>query len=385
MSKFIKFLSFVFAILLIVEFIPTAVSAKNDYSNVNSSLISTSAQSSILLDVSDDSVLYAKNADLRLPMASTTKIMTALIALEYGNIDTQYAIPQKAVGVEGSSVYLVEGEPLTLGELVYALMLESANDAAEAIAIIIAGSTEAFADIMNRRAEELELHSTHFTNPHGLDHDEHYTTAYDLARLASFAIKNPKFREIVSTRKTTIPFNGDEGRRLLVNHNRLLREYRGAIGVKTGFTKRSGRCLVSAAERDGLTLVAVTINAPNDWHDHTAMLDWGFENYVHYVLSDVGEYKLTMPVTGGNTQWTICTNTQKICVTLKSGHGPISTEVIAPHFIYAPIQQAQTVGKLIYKCDGEIIGESILQTTTHVQVQNAKKGFWQWLRSLFRF
>ena len=103
------------------------------------------------------------------------------------------------------------------------------------------------------------------------------------------------------------------------------------------------------------------------------------------MLSDVGEYKLTMPVTGGNTQWTICTNTQKICVTLKSGHGPISTEVIAPHFVYAPIQQAQTVGKLIYKCDGEIIGESILQTTTHVQVQNAKKGFWQWLRSLFRF
>ena len=157
------------------------------------------------------------------------------------------------------------------------------------------------------------------------------------------------------------------------------------MGIKTGFTQKAGRCLVSAAERDGLTLVAVTINAPNDWHDHTAMLDWGFENYVHYVLSDVGEYKLTMPVTGGNTQWTICTNTQKICVTLKSGHGPISTEVIAPHFVYAPIQQAQTVGKLIYKCDGEIIGESILQTTTHVQVQNAKKGFWQWLRSLFRF
>ena len=385
MSKIPKYLSFVFVILLTAQLITPTVSAAESCANVNTSAISTSAQSAILLDASDDSVLYAKNADLRLPMASTTKIMTALIALEYGNIDTQYAIPQKAVGVEGSSVYLVEGEMLTLGELVYALMLESANDAAEAIAIIIAGSTDAFADIMNRRADELGLQDTNFKNPHGLDHDEHYTTAYDLAKLTSYALKLPQFREIVSTRKTTIPFNGDEGRRLLVNHNRLLREYRGAIGVKTGFTKRSGRCLVSAAERDGMTLVAVTINAPNDWRDHTAMLDWGFENYVHYVLSEVGEYTLTLPVTGGNTEWTICTNTQKICVTLKKCHGPISVEVIAPHFVYAPIQQAQTVGKLIYTCDGEIIGESTLHTTTDVSIRNTKKSFWQWLRALFHF
>ena len=385
MSKLIKIISFFFAVLLIVQLVTISTSAKNDCANVNLPEINTSAQSAILLDASDNSVLYAKNANLRLPMASTTKIMTALIALEYGNIDQKYAVPIDAVGVEGSSVYLVEGEMLTLGELVYALMLESANDAAEAIAIVIAGSTEAFADIMNRRANELELHDTHFTNPHGLDHEDHFTTAYDLARLASFAIKNQKFREIVSTRKATIPFNGDEGRRLLVNHNRLLREYRGAIGVKTGFTKRSGRCLVSSAERDGLTLVAVTINAPNDWRDHTAMLDWGFENYVHYILSRIGEYKLTMPVTGGNTQWTLCTNTQGICVTLKKDHGPISIEIQAHHFVYAPIKRGDKVGKLIYKCDGEIIGESALQITTDVQAQNIRKGFWQWLRSLFRF
>ena len=384
MSKFPKYLCFIFAMLLIVQLTTISSSAKNDYANANLSAISTSAQSAILIDASNDSVLYAKNADLRLPMASTTKIMTALIALEYGNIDTKYAIPKSAVGVEGSSIYLVEGEMLALGELIYALMLESANDAAQAIAIIIAGSTDAFADIMNRRAEELGLHDTHFTNPHGLDHDEHYTTAYDLARLTSFALKNQKFRDLVSTRKTVIPFNGDEGRRLLVNHNRLLREYEGAIGVKTGFTKRSGRCLVSAAERDGLTLVAVTINAPNDWRDHTAMLDWGFENYVHYVLSHVEEYKLTMPVAGGKTQWTICTNTQEICATLKKSHGPISIEIQAPHFVWAPIKCGTTVGKLIYKCDGEIIGESILQTTADVQVQNPQKSFWQWLRSLFR-
>ena len=385
MSKLSKYLSFIFAILLCVQLVTISTAAEDSYSNINSSAISTSAQSAILLDASSDGILYAKNADLRLPMASTTKIMTALIALEYGDIDVKYAIPQGAVGVEGSSVYLTEGEMLTLGELVYALMLESANDAAEAIAIIIAGSIDAFADIMNRRADELELQDTHFTNPHGLDHDEHYTTAYDLARLTSFALKNQKFREIVSTRKATIPFNGDEGRRLLVNHNRLLREYSGTIGVKTGFTKRSGRCLVSAAERDGMTLVAVTINAPNDWKDHTAMLDWGFDNYVHYVLSNVGEYKLTMPVTGGNAQWAMFTNTQKICATLKKDHGPISVEIIAPHFVYAPIQRTDTIGKLIYKCDGEIIGESPLKSATDVQLQNAGKGFWQWLRSLFRF
>ncbi|MBQ9079995.1 MAG: D-alanyl-D-alanine carboxypeptidase [Clostridia bacterium] len=385
MSIFRKSLAFALAFVSLILPLITPISAEVNYANIRTDAVSVSAQSAILIDASNDNVLFAKNADLRLPMASTTKIMTALLALECGDIDKSYAIPKQAVGVEGSSVYLVEGEQLTLGDLVYALMLESANDAAEAIAIIVAGSTAAFADIMNRRAAELGLTDTHFTNPHGLDHDEHYTSAYDLARLTSYALKNEQFRKIVSTRKTTIPFQGNEGTRLLVNHNRLLRSYEGAIGVKTGFTKRSGRCLVSAAERDGLTLVAVTINAPDDWRDHTSMLDWGFDNYVHHTFAEAGEYKLTIPVCGGTAEWTVCANATEIAATLPRGHGEISVTVKAPRFVFAPISCGDHVGRLIYRCDGEVIGESELYAAVEVKAKNTKKSFWEWLRALFRF
>ena len=170
--------------------------------------------------------------------------------------------------MEGSSVYLAQDEVLTLKELLYALLLESANDAAVAIAMAVDGSVDAFADRMNRYAAQLGLKDTHFVNPHGLDDDAHYTTARELALITRAALENPDFREIVSTQKTVIPLRGSEGVRLLLNHNRLLREYDGCIGVKTGFTKKTGRCLVSAAERDGVMLIAVTLGAPDDWNDH---------------------------------------------------------------------------------------------------------------------
>ncbi len=381
MSKFTKILSAILSLVFLLSVYVPSVSA----ADVRGDAISVSAKAAILMDASEGTVLYSKNADSRLPMASTTKIMTALIALEYGNLDRSYVIPDAAVGIEGSSIYLVRGEKLTLRELIYALMLESANDAAQAIAIIIAGSVEAFADIMNSRAEELGLDNTHFTNPHGLDHEEHYTTAYDLARLASFALKNEAFEEIVSTNKKTIPFNNGEGTRVLVNHNKMLRTYDGAIGVKTGFTKRCGRCLVSAAQRDGLTLVAVTLNAPDDWRDHTAMLDWGFDNFVRVSLADSQAFKLTVPVCGGKEQWAVCVNTQAIAATLPRGHGPLLCIVEAPKFLFAPLKRGDSVGRLIYYCDGKLIGESELCADVEVLPQNIKKGLWSWIKSLFDF
>ena len=235
-----------------------------------------SASSAILYCPSTDSVLYQKNADERRPIASTTKIMTALTVLRRGgDLDRLCAIPPEACGIEGTSVYLKPGEILSIRDLLYALLLQSANDAATALAVLTSGSVPAFADEMNRIAGELGLQNTRFMNPHGLDHPEHYSTARDLACLAAAAFDEITFREIVSTRRYSISAP-DGGRRVLVNHNKLLNRYPDCVGVKTGFTKKSGRCLVSAAERDGVLLISVTLNDPNDWNDHTVLFDYGF-------------------------------------------------------------------------------------------------------------
>lgn len=342
-----------------------------------------SAKSAILMEAQSGKVLYQQNAFVRLPMASTTKIMTAIVAIEAGNIGRTVTVSPDAVGIEGSSIYLYPEEKLTLEQLIYALLLESANDAATAIAIEVAGSVDAFAVLMNRKAEELGLCSTHFTNPHGLDHEDHYTTAYDLARMAAHALQNETFRKICSTSRKTIPLKGDEGTRVLVNHNKMLSRYDGAIGVKTGFTKRSGRCLVSAAERDGLTLVAVTLGAPDDWNDHAKMLDYGFERYERKMLAEKGELTLPLSVVGGNTDQLLAANTDELSVMLTKRHGNITWRVEADRILYAPIARGTVVGRVIYSCDGEDIASSDLVALTEVPYKKAeKKGFFAWLKAL---
>ena len=234
---------------------------------------SVSAESAVLVDESGG-VLYRKNESERRGMASTTKIMTALIALETLSLDDVVTFPRDAVS-DGSSAYFAPGENVRVSDLLYALMLRSANDAAACIAIVAAGSIEAFAAMMNERAKRIGLTDTHFDNPHGLDSKTHYSTALDMAKLTLEALKNPAFREIVST-KTYIcrSLSGGEDR-LFVNHNRLLGRD-GIFGVKTGYTISCGRCLVTACERGGRTLVAVTLSAPRDWKDHTELYDYGF-------------------------------------------------------------------------------------------------------------
>ena len=344
----------------------------------------TSAKSAVLIEADSGRVLYQQNAFLRLPMASTTKIMTAIVAIESGDIRRTVTVSPDAVGIEGSSVYLYPNEQLTLEELLYALLLESANDAATAIAIEVAGSVEAFSRQMNQKAEALGLTSTHFTNPHGLDHEEHFTTAFDLAKLTVYALKNETFRAICSTARRTIPLKGDEGTRVLVNHNKLLSRYDGAIGVKTGFTKRSGRCLVSAAERDGLTLIAVTLGAPDDWNDHTKMLDFGFERYQAVCLAEKGALVLPLPVVGGTTESVLVANTERVSAMLKKGHGAVTYRVEAPQMLYAPIVSGSSIGRVIWLCDGEEIGSSPLVTINNVEYKKAERqGFFSWLTSLF--
>ena len=233
-----------------------------------------SAKSAALYCPETKSFLYEKNADVRLPMASTTKIMTALLALERGDLSSTVTVPKEAVGVEGSSLYLEEGDELTLSDLLYSVLLRSANDASVAVAIAVSGDAESFTVLMNERASELGLTDTHFDNPHGLDSETHYTTARDLALLSAKALENESFKAISSTYNYS--FTKSSGEEIsLVNHNKLLKMLDGTVGLKTGFTKKSGRCLASAIEKDGVTLVAVTLNAPDDWRDHKTLYEYG--------------------------------------------------------------------------------------------------------------
>ncbi len=239
----------------------------------------TNAKSACLIDAKSNEVLYSHNSNMRLPMASTTKIMTALTALDYLSPTDIVTVPKSAVGIEGSSIYLTENEKITVETLLYGLLLNSGNDAASALAAVSLGNTEKFAQAMNKKAHSLGLIDTNFTNPHGLHDENHYTTSYELGLITSYALKNPHIAKIVSTKKHTVSANGLSTARFFSNHNKLLSYYDGCIGVKTGFTKAAGRCLVSAAQRDDEIYIAVTLNDASDWKDHSDMLDFAFENF----------------------------------------------------------------------------------------------------------
>ncbi len=334
--------------------------------------ISVSARSAVLIEASSGEVIWSKNACSRMPMASTTKIMTALVALENCDISRQVKIAPSAVGVEGSSIYLSANEILTLEELLYAMLLESANDAAAAIAIEVGGSIEGFAELMNKRAADIGLVDTHFENPHGLDGDSHYTTAHELALIAREAYSNEAFRKIVSTHKKLIPLNGDTGTRVLVNHNKMLNLYEGADGIKTGYTKKSGRCLVSSAERDGLSFIAVTLNAPDDWNDHKTMLDLGFSLYEKRTLCDIGSFSYIMPVSGGACDHVMLENTQRLSVILPRGAGELKCVVELPRFSLAPIDRGDLLGRLVFYYGDRIIAESEIIAKSSVDAAKKK-------------
>ena len=313
-----------------------------------------SAKSAVLIDADSKLVLFEKNSRCRMGEASTTKIMTALVVAKTLPLDHKVQIPAEAVGIEGSSVYLREGEILCVGDLLRALLLASANDAAVALALACADSIEDFAQMMNDRARELGLEDTNFTNPHGLFDERHYTTAYDLALISAAALQVNELAEIFAMRRATIPLGvteqlpSGEGVRQLQNHNKMLALYDGAIGMKTGFTKKSGRCLVSAARRDGLTLIAVTLDAPSDWSDHTLLLDYGFENYRRVTLYDAGEFTYQYAISGGREQYVCATNSAPISLTVAVGAAlDHSAQVFFPQkFEVAPLYEGTHLGSL---------------------------------------
>jgi D-alanyl-D-alanine carboxypeptidase (penicillin-binding protein 5/6) len=240
----------------------------------------TGAKAAVVMDVETGRVLFSKNPYEKLPMASTTKIMTTLVAVESGKLNETVKVSNRAAFTEGSSIYLKPGEALTVEELLYAIMLRSGNDASMAVAEHIGGSVEGFVEMMNQKAKEIGALNTHFANPHGLDNPQHYTTAYDLALIASHALRNSKFAEIVKTKNKTISgpphVNWD---RAMQNKNKMLWQYEGGDGVKTGFTNRAGRCLVSSATHEGWQLCSVVLNCGPMWEESTHLLNYGFGNY----------------------------------------------------------------------------------------------------------
>ena len=246
---------------------------------VDNSNFSTSAQSAVVMERSSHRVLFEQNADAHLPMASTTKIVTALTVINHSNLDDVVEVSPKAVGIEGSSIYLRAGEHLTVRELLYGLMLRSGNDSAVALALHVAGSIEAFAEMMNETAQAAGCVDSHFVNPHGLHHEEHYTSARDLATLTCVALSNSDFQQIVATKTVRISNEGMEYDRVLVNKNKLLSNFDDADGVKTGYTKKAGRCFVGSATRNGMQVVVVVLNCGPMFEETADMLSVAFSNY----------------------------------------------------------------------------------------------------------
>ncbi len=330
-----------------------------------------SAQKAYVLDAVSGRVLYEKNANERSLIASTTKIMTALIVCEQCNVLDRMRIPKEAVGIEGSSMYLQEGEILTLQELLYGLMLSSGNDAAVALAIYCGGTVEGFAELMNDKARNLGLTNTHFENPNGLDSPEHYSTARDLAKLAAYAMENPIFRKTVSAKQLKI------GARYLTNHNKLLWRVEGSDGVKTGYTKAAGRILVSSATRQERRIIAVTIDDGNDWNDHASLLENGFSRYSVRQIVSKGQFIDTIEVAGGeNLQVSLLAAEDFFYAIAAEEHPQLA--VSGPGFVYAPAVEGTEAGYAYVLIEGKAVGKiPLVFGQTIEQNPEEEKPFWK--------
>ena len=331
-----------------------------------------SAEAAVLMDRDSGRIIFEKNSDRSMEIASTTKIMTALVVLERCRPEQEVHIRHEWTCTEGSSMYLRAGGTYTVGELLTGLLLVSGNDAARALACHTAGSEEAFAALMNEKARELGMEGSHFMNPHGLSQEGHYATARDLGVLTCTALRNPDFAALCATRYAEVQGVA------MTNHNKLLWQYEGASGVKTGYTKSAGRALVSCAQREDTGLVCVTLNDPDDWRDHAALLDWGF---AHYESRDMSGEAWQLPVVSGVES--------RVSVTAKDGDRVFlekdeaqSLRVVLPRFVYAPVYAGERAGSLqLLDGDGTILWEMELVYGQSVALDGAVPlNFWEKLR-----
>ena len=329
--------------------------------------IESSARSAILIERETGKVLLSHNAHEKLPMASTTKVMTALMTLEYGGLDEVVTVGRNAYGVPGTSIYLNLGEKITLRDLLYGLMLASGNDAAVAIAEHIGGNVETFCRMMTERAAQLGCTDTVFLTPHGLPKEGHFTTAHDLALIAQEAMKHDLFREIVSTRRASIPWEGRSYQRILNNKNKLLSTYEGATGIKTGYTKAAGRCLVFGAKRDGIEVIGVVLRC-SDWFDEAArLMDAAFDRYEMFTAFEEGETVRVLPVEEGKQETVCILCGGSLAAAVPKGTIPV-LEFDLPETVLAGQEEGSVVGEVRLVHDGQtlaaaplVLGETLAQ------------------------
>ena len=344
---------------------------------------SLSAQSAVVICADTGKIIFGKSEREPRPMASTTKIMTALLTLEAAqNEDLNVTITDKMVPVEGSSMYLQVGQVLPLSSLAKGMLTVSGNDAANSAAITLGGSVDGFVDLMNKKAKQIGMLDTYFETPSGLDKGNHHSTAYDMALLGAYALENRAFFDISSKKRVEVPFREPNEIRTLYNENRMLKRYEGCIGVKTGFTKLAGRCLVSAAEKNNTRLVAVTLNAGDDWNDHEKLLDYGFSQ-VETVVFDNKDY-VVLPIVGGRVNEVTAFVKDKISLTLAKGDkNKIEKVVEVPTFLYAPLKQGQVIGKVKYKLNDQILAYNDLIVSKDEDVVKQDGNLWQKLCRFF--
>lgn len=371
---------FVVIFLFVIFMSCFAVSAKAD-----TATIGVSAQSAVLYCVNNDTVLFEKNSNEKMSMASTTKILTTLIALEHSQAEDKEVTFTKEMIAEGSSMYLKEGYKLHLSDLATGMMTVSGNDAANAVAISISGSIEEFAKVMNTKAQQIGMTSSSFVTPSGLDDENHYSTALDMAHLMSYAMSNNSFAELTAKKNARVDFISPEDMSITYgNHNRLLSLYEYCNGGKTGFTKKSGRCLVTSAEKDGVKLIAVTLNAPDDWNDHINMYNYGFSKVT--AVTDVDkDYTINTDVVGG-TKNSVTVKPVKAIDYVKpaDSNSEVTRKVIIDSFLYAPIEKGEVVGTAQYYFDNKLLCEVPLVTTTNVEYKTVEKGFFESIAELFK-
>lgn len=333
-----------------------------------------SAKSAVLIEAETGTVLYSKDMHTQRAMASTTKIMTAILTIEAGDLDTEFTVDPLAIMVEGTSMGLVEGDRVSRRDLLYGIILPSGNDAANAAAVSVSGSIPAFVELMNAKASELGLVNTHFVTPSGLDAKGHYTSAYDLAMLTAYAMKNELFREIVSCKSKQLEYGNPPYSRTLYNSNKMLSRYDGAIGVKPGFTDNARRCLVSAAERNGTTLIAVTLNDGNDYNDHAAMLDYGFTQVSAYPLETACSTRVSVAGTG----MSVGVYAEETTLSLTPGQRQkLERRVLLPRIVYGEIKRGDPIGTLVFSLDGKVLKSVPLLADSDVSQSEKGLSVWQ--------
>lgn len=373
-----KWLSLMLAVLCCLHLCCPAVHAADP--------LGISAQAYVLMEADTGKVLLSKNGDEKRPIASTTKIMTTLLCLESGGLDDWFVVDPEAIRVEGSSMGLQEGDVVTKRMLCYGMLLPSGNDAANATAVRLAGSIPEFAKLMNARAARIGMTHTCFVTPSGLDAEGHGASVRDMGLLARTAMQNPDFRAICSQSRAEVCFGNPPYNRWLKNTNKLLTMYEGVVGVKTGFTDAAGRCLVSFCERDGVSLLCVTLHAKDDWNDHMKLYDYGFAHVVSQPVEPPDA--LSVSVVGGTADTVALRTRDPLSVGTDNGDlRQLTVQVQVEPFLYAPVPENARVGNLAYYYEGRHVADVPLYTVDAVAAQEQEPetpGFWQALLARIR-